>query len=82
MTRVARMLVGIFQDGKLEWHLPSGPGGYATFCGLDGEDALAGQRFAREQTPSNQKATCVQCALQWRHAISLRLKDSDFEVPT
>lgn len=77
---MTREVVGVLIDGEQTWHAgPVGVSDYDTLCGIDANDSKVGHQ-GLIATPDGQKITCAMCHTVWRQTISLRLRETDFEV--
>lgn len=74
-----KKIIGVKEEGFTGWHLVSDNGDFATLCGLDGDDPMAGQ-LGLVEPRRGQKVTCPQCKSIWLHVVDLRMKKSDFAV--
>ncbi len=72
-------LVGVYQDGDLEWHLPADAHGcYVTLCHMDGDDPVNGQVPHRGRPKKGQKVTCKFCKQIWVFVTTLPVTAKDF----
>lgn len=71
--------VSIECDGVIETHAAPAVGEYATFCGLDGDDEGAGQRF--NGAAPRGKVTCPDCIAMIRHAKTYKVGTPSAQEP-
>lgn len=66
-------------DGVIETHIAGGVAGYATLCGLDGDDDGKDVMQKTISTPIGAKVTCAHCIGLWLECKRWRVSDFDMQ---